>query len=98
VLGLGPFGSVPLQRSVKVEYLHSKSQFSHAPCAAMFSPRSADTYTKEWPSGGDQGPVLGLGPFGSVPLQRSVKVGIDAPYLASSFPIWFRRSLMAAGL
>jgi hypothetical protein len=53
----------------------------------MFSPRSADTYTKEWPSGGDQGPVLGLGPFGSVPLQRSVKVGIDAPYLASSFPI-----------
>ena len=40
----------------------------------MFSPRSADTYTKEWPSGGDQGPVLGLGPFGSVPLQRSVKV------------------------
>ena len=24
----------------------------------MFSPRSADTYTKEWPSGGDQGPVL----------------------------------------
>ena len=39
----------------------------------MFSPRSADTYTKEWPSGGDQGPVLDLGPFGSVPLQRSVK-------------------------
>ena len=27
---------------------------------------------KGWPRGGDQGPVLGLGPFGSVPLQRSV--------------------------
>lgn len=51
------------------------------------TPHSANTYTNGWPSGGDQGPVLGLGPFGSVPLQRSVKVGIDAPYLASSFPI-----------
>ena len=51
----------------------------------MFSPRSADTYTKEWPSGGDQGPVLGLGPFGSVPLQRSVKKSLFAAYLASSF-------------
>ena len=64
----------------------------------MFSPRSADTYTKEWPSGGDQGPVLGLGPFGSVPLQRSVKGGLFAAYLASSFPIWFRPPLMAVGL
>ena len=35
------------------------------------TPQSADTYTKGWPSGGDQGPMLGLGPFGSVPLQRS---------------------------
>ena len=50
----------------------------------MFSPRSADTYTKEWPSGGDQGPVLGLGPFGSVPLQRSVKV--DYLLSKSQFP------------
>ena len=55
----------------------------------MFSPRSADTYTKEWPSGGDQGPVLGLGPFRSASAisQKIALCGIFSfviSYLVSS--------------